>query len=37
MIVTLTRGIAMPRVTHRDLTHDIFIFILFKLKKLKLK
>ena len=31
--MTLTRGIAMPRVTHRDLTHGIFIFFQTFLKK----
>jgi len=32
MIVILTRDIAMPRDTHRNLTHDIFIFFQ-KIKK----
>jgi len=34
--MTLTRGIAMPHVTHKDLTRGIFfIFFFKKLKKLK--
>jgi len=36
LIVTLTHGITMPRVTHRDLTRGIFIFFK-KIKKLKKK
>jgi len=31
--VTLTRGIAMPRVTCRNLTRDIFNFFFQKIKK----
>jgi len=37
LVVTLTRGIAMPRVTHRNLTCDIFIFIFQKNIKNKIK
>jgi len=35
MTMTLTRGIAMPYVTHRDLTRDILNFFFRKLKKIK--
>jgi len=35
--VILTRDIAMPRVTHRDLTRGIFIFIFKKIKRKILK